>query len=90
MTDTQTATGQPHARHIAAGTGEGWWFFDSLMVIQADQPGQPDSRPPEGQNRSPRYSSQVRTSSSVRPGRPNASRTAAWPARSDGSWPGRS
>jgi len=41
MTDTQTATGQPHARHIAAGTGEGWWFFDSLMVIQADQPGQP-------------------------------------------------
>ena len=41
MTDTQTATGQPHARHIAAGTGEAWWFFDSLMVIQADQPGQP-------------------------------------------------
>jgi mannose-6-phosphate isomerase-like protein (cupin superfamily) len=41
MTDTQTATGLPHARHTAAGTGEAYWFFDSLMVVQADQPGQP-------------------------------------------------
>ena len=41
MTDTHTATGQPHARHTAAGAGEAYWFFDSLMVIQADQPGQP-------------------------------------------------
>ena len=41
MTDTQTATEQPYARHAAAGTGEAYWFFDSLMVIQADQPGQP-------------------------------------------------
>jgi mannose-6-phosphate isomerase-like protein (cupin superfamily) len=39
MTDTQT--GQARARHTAAGTGEAYWFFDSLMVIQADQPGQP-------------------------------------------------
>jgi len=39
MTDTQTD--QPHARHTAAGTGEAYWFFDSLMVIQADQPSQP-------------------------------------------------
>ena len=41
MTDTQTPTNQPYARHTAAGTGEAYWFFDSLMVIQADQPGQP-------------------------------------------------
>ena len=41
MTDTHTATGHPHARHTAAGGGEAYWFFDSLMVIQADQPGQP-------------------------------------------------
>ena len=41
MTDTQTATDQPHARHTAAGAGEAYWFFDSLMVIQSDQPGQP-------------------------------------------------
>ena len=41
MTDTQTATDQSHARHTAAGTGESYWFFDSLMVVQADQPGQP-------------------------------------------------
>ena len=44
MTDTQTD--QPHARHTAAGTGEAWWFFDSLMVVQADQPGQPVIGPP--------------------------------------------
>ena len=41
MTDTQTATDQSYARHTAAGTGEAYWFFDSLMVVQADQPGQP-------------------------------------------------
>jgi hypothetical protein len=41
MTDTQTATDQPRARHTAAGGGEAWWFFDSLMVIRADEPGQP-------------------------------------------------
>ena len=41
MTDTQTTTSQPLARHTAAGTGEAYWFFDSLMAIQADQPGQP-------------------------------------------------
>ena len=41
MTDTQTATEQPYARYAAAGAGEAYWFFDSLMVIQADQPGQP-------------------------------------------------
>ena len=41
MTDTQTATGQPHARYTAAEAGEAYWFFDSLMVIQSDQPGQP-------------------------------------------------
>jgi len=41
MTDTQTATDQPHARHTAAGAGEAYWFFDSLMVIQSEQPGQP-------------------------------------------------
>ena len=37
MTDTYQAS----ARHTAAGTGEAYWFFDSLMVIRADQPGQP-------------------------------------------------
>jgi len=41
MTDTHAATDQPYARHTAAGDGEAYWFFDSLMVIQADQPGQP-------------------------------------------------
>ena len=41
MTDTQTTMGQPDVRHIAAGAGEAYWFFDSLMVIQSDQPGQP-------------------------------------------------
>lgn len=37
MTDTYQAS----ARHTTAGTGEAYWFFDSLMVIRADQPGQP-------------------------------------------------
>ena len=37
MTDTYQAS----ARHTAAGMGEAYWFFDSLMVIRADQPGQP-------------------------------------------------
>ena len=37
MTDTYQAS----ARHTAAGTGEAYWFFDSLMVFRADQPGQP-------------------------------------------------
>jgi hypothetical protein len=32
---------QPLARYTTAGTGEAYWFFDSLMVIRADQPGQP-------------------------------------------------
>jgi mannose-6-phosphate isomerase-like protein (cupin superfamily) len=41
MTDAQTATGQPYARHTAAGAGEAFWFFDSLMVIRSDQPGRP-------------------------------------------------
>jgi mannose-6-phosphate isomerase-like protein (cupin superfamily) len=41
MTETQTTTGQPHVRHTAAGAGEAYWFFDSLMVIASDQPGQP-------------------------------------------------
>jgi mannose-6-phosphate isomerase-like protein (cupin superfamily) len=36
-----TETYQPPARHTTAGTGEAYWFFDSLMVIRADQPGQP-------------------------------------------------
>jgi mannose-6-phosphate isomerase-like protein (cupin superfamily) len=37
MTDTDEAI----ARHTSAGTGEAYWFFDSLMVIRAAQPGQP-------------------------------------------------
>jgi hypothetical protein len=37
MTDTYQAS----ARHTTAGTGQAYWFFDSLMVIQAGQPGQP-------------------------------------------------
>ena len=45
MTDShltgQMATDQPCAGHIEAGAGEAYWFFDSLMVIQADQPGPP-------------------------------------------------
>ena len=36
-----TETHQPVARRTAEGTGEAYWFFDSLMVIRADQPGQP-------------------------------------------------
>ncbi len=36
-----TETYQPLARHTTAGAGEAYWFFDSLMVIRADQPGQP-------------------------------------------------
>ena len=42
MTDTYQAS----ARHTAAGMGEAYWFFDSLMVIRADQPGQPVIGPP--------------------------------------------
>lgn len=30
-----------HARHTAAGAGEAYGFFDALMVIRAEQPGQP-------------------------------------------------
>jgi mannose-6-phosphate isomerase-like protein (cupin superfamily) len=45
MTDSQltsqTATDQPWARHTAADAGEAYWFFDSLMVVRSDQPGQP-------------------------------------------------
>ena len=37
MTDTYEAT----ARRTTAETGEAYWFFDSLMVIRAAQPGQP-------------------------------------------------
>jgi mannose-6-phosphate isomerase-like protein (cupin superfamily) len=37
MTDTHEAT----ARRTTAGAGEAYWFFDSLMVIRAAQPGQP-------------------------------------------------
>jgi mannose-6-phosphate isomerase-like protein (cupin superfamily) len=37
MTDTYQAS----ARHTMAGAGEAYWFFDSLMVIRADEPGQP-------------------------------------------------
>ena len=37
MTDTDEAT----ARHSTAEAGEAYWFFDSLMVIRAAQPGQP-------------------------------------------------
>jgi mannose-6-phosphate isomerase-like protein (cupin superfamily) len=37
----QTATDQPWARHTAADAGEAYWFFDSLMVVRSDQPGQP-------------------------------------------------
>jgi hypothetical protein len=48
MTDTHLdgrtateATEQPYARHTAAGAGEAYWFFDSLMVVRSEQPGQP-------------------------------------------------
>ena len=45
MTDThldgRAATDQPYAWHTAADTGEAYWFFDSLMVIRSEQPGQP-------------------------------------------------
>jgi len=41
MTDAQTTTGQPFAWHTAAEAGEAYWFFDSLMVIRSEQPGQP-------------------------------------------------
>jgi hypothetical protein len=45
MTDTHPAAApapaQPLARNTTAETGEAYWFFDSLMVIRADQPGQP-------------------------------------------------
>jgi len=37
MTETQAAS----ARRTTTATGEAYWFFDSLMVIRADQPGQP-------------------------------------------------
>ena len=37
MTDTYPAT----ARHSTGETDEAYWFFDSLMVIRADHPGQP-------------------------------------------------
>ena len=32
---------RPLARHSVADTGEAYWFFDSLMVIRADEPGAP-------------------------------------------------
>ena len=45
MTDTHAAdapaVAQPAARHTTKGTGDAYWFFDSLMVIRSDQPGQP-------------------------------------------------
>ena len=31
----------PGARRTAAGEGDAYWFFDSLMVVRANQPGQP-------------------------------------------------
>jgi mannose-6-phosphate isomerase-like protein (cupin superfamily) len=37
MTDTQV----PVVRRTTAGTGEAYWFFDSLMVIRAAEPDQP-------------------------------------------------
>ena len=40
MTDTYPAT----ARHSTGETDEAYWFFDSLMVIRADHPGQPTCR----------------------------------------------
>ena len=45
MTDSQltgqATTDQPWARHTAADAAEAYWFFDSLMVVRSDQPGQP-------------------------------------------------
>ena len=45
MTDTHPAAApaaaQPLARYTTAGAGEAYWFFDSLMAVRADQPGQP-------------------------------------------------
>jgi quercetin dioxygenase-like cupin family protein len=45
MTDTDPAATptdvQCPAWHSAPGSGEAYWFFDSLMVIRAAQPGQP-------------------------------------------------
>ena len=38
MTDA-TATAQPAARRTAAGEGDAYWFFDSLMVVRSGQPG---------------------------------------------------
>ena len=35
------ATTQPGAQRTAAGEGDAYWFFDSLMVVRANQPGQP-------------------------------------------------
>jgi mannose-6-phosphate isomerase-like protein (cupin superfamily) len=40
MTDA-TATAEPAARRTAAGEGDAYWFFDSLMVVRSGQPGQP-------------------------------------------------
>jgi hypothetical protein len=37
MSETYEVT----ARRTTAGTGEAYWFFDSLMVIRAAQPGEP-------------------------------------------------
>jgi mannose-6-phosphate isomerase-like protein (cupin superfamily) len=35
------ATTPPGAQRTAAGEGDACWFFDSLMVVRANQPGQP-------------------------------------------------
>jgi len=35
------ATTPPGAQRTAAGEGDAYWFFDSLMVVRANQPGQP-------------------------------------------------
>lgn len=45
MTDSTAAsplaTAQPGAQRTAAGQGDAYWFFDSLMVVRSNQPGQP-------------------------------------------------
>ena len=45
----------------------GWWTAEGTCPARP-----PGSRPPDGQNRSPRYSTSERTSRSVRPGPPMA------------------
>jgi quercetin dioxygenase-like cupin family protein len=35
------ASTQPGAQRTAADEGDAYWFFDSLMVVRSNQPGQP-------------------------------------------------